>query len=75
MHALAELHDVALLFPFVRPKGRAIDAFADQLAAEIGDEPRELTSDERAASALAGLLLEADAVSLEYRAYYISLRN
>lgn len=43
LHALAELHDVALLFPSIRPRGGAISAFADRLAAEIGDEPRDST--------------------------------
>jgi hypothetical protein len=43
LHALAELHDVALLFPSIRPKGGAISAYADRLAAEIGDEPRGST--------------------------------
>lgn len=43
LHALGEVHDLALLFPFVRPKGTAIEAFADRLAAEMGDEPRDST--------------------------------
>ena len=34
---------MALLFPFVRPKGADIEAFADRLAAEMGDEPRDST--------------------------------
>lgn len=37
------MHDLALLFPFVRPKGAAIEAFADRIAAEMGDEPRDST--------------------------------
>jgi hypothetical protein len=43
LQALAELHDLALLFPSVRPRGTAIDAFADRVAAEMGDEPRGST--------------------------------
>ena len=43
LHALAELHDLALLFPFVRPTGAAIESFADRLAASMGDEPRDST--------------------------------
>lgn len=43
LHALGEVHDLALLFPFVRPKGTAIEVFADRLAAEMGDEPRDST--------------------------------
>jgi hypothetical protein len=46
LHALEELHDLALIFPFVRPKGAAIKAFADRLAADIGDEPRDSTPTE-----------------------------
>jgi len=46
LHALGEVHDLALLFPFVRPKGMAIEAFADRLAAEMGDEPRHTTPGE-----------------------------
>jgi hypothetical protein len=41
LHALAELHDLALLFPSVRPRGAAIESFADCLAASMGDEPRD----------------------------------
>ena len=48
LHALGEVHDLALLFPSVRPKGTAIEAFADRLAAEIGDEPRDSTPAEAA---------------------------
>jgi hypothetical protein len=43
LHALAELHDLALLFPSVRPKGAAIESFADRLAASMGDDPRDST--------------------------------
>lgn len=43
LHVLGEVHDLALLFPFVRPKGTAIEAFADRVAAEMGDEPRDST--------------------------------
>jgi hypothetical protein len=46
LHALAELHDLALLFPSVRPKGGAIESFADRLAASMGDEPRDSTAAE-----------------------------
>ena len=45
---LGELHDLALLFPSVRPKGTAIEAFADLLAAGMADEPREPTPAEAA---------------------------
>jgi hypothetical protein len=37
------VHDLALLFPFVRPQGAAIDAFADRVAVELADAPREPT--------------------------------
>jgi hypothetical protein len=46
LHALAELHDLALLFPGVRPEGEAIEAFADDLAASMRDEPRDSTAAE-----------------------------
>jgi hypothetical protein len=49
LHALGEVHDLALFFPSVRPKGTAIEAFADRLAAEIGDAPRDSTPAEVAA--------------------------
>jgi hypothetical protein len=42
LRALAELHDLALLFPCVRPRGVAIEAFADRVAAGI-DKPRDST--------------------------------
>ncbi len=41
LQALAELHDLALLFPFIRPKGMAIESFADRLATSMRDEPRD----------------------------------
>jgi hypothetical protein len=43
------VHDLALLFPSVRPTGTAIDAYAARLAAEMGDQPREPTAAEAAA--------------------------
>jgi hypothetical protein len=46
LHVLAEVHDLALLFPFVRPKGSAIETFAERIAAMIGDEPRHATPTE-----------------------------
>jgi hypothetical protein len=46
LHALSELHDLALLFPSVRPRGAAIESFADYLAASMGDEPRDSTAAE-----------------------------
>jgi hypothetical protein len=37
------VHDLALLFPFVRPQGTTVEAFLDRLAAQIGNEPRDST--------------------------------
>jgi hypothetical protein len=51
LHALGELHDLGLLFPFVRPRGTAIEALADRIAAEMGCEPRD-TSPAEAAEAV-----------------------
>lgn len=46
LHALSELHDLALLFPSVRPRGAAIESLADRVAASMGDEPRDCTAAE-----------------------------
>jgi len=46
LRALGELHDLAYLFPFVRPKGADFELFADRLAAQIGEEDREATPEE-----------------------------
>jgi hypothetical protein len=48
LHALGEVHDVAMLFPFVRPQGKAIEAFADRLAAGRAGAPRDCTPAEAA---------------------------
>lgn len=48
LHALSELHDLALLFPFVRPRGRLIDVFADRVAEGMGEEPRDTSAAEAA---------------------------
>jgi hypothetical protein len=82
---LGELHDLALLFPSVRPKGTAIEAFADRLAAGMADEPREPTpaeaaeelvaDDPVAAAGVAELLVDAYVMTVQARASYISRRN
>jgi hypothetical protein len=48
LQALGELHDLGLLFPFVRPRGVVIGAFADRVASAIGETPRDTSPTEAA---------------------------
>jgi hypothetical protein len=44
LDALGEAHDLGALFPFLRPRGRAVEAFADRLARELGGDDLLVTS-------------------------------
>lgn len=57
LRVLGELHDLAFLFSFVRPRGAAVAAFADRVAQAMGDDPRD-TSPAEAAEGVA--LLSVD---------------
>jgi hypothetical protein len=37
LQALAEAHDLAALFPFLRPRGTAVEAFAERAADQLGE--------------------------------------
>jgi hypothetical protein len=49
LEVLGEAHDVAFLFPFMRPKDALIDEFAWRLVAEMGSDTRDLSGAEAAA--------------------------